>query len=145
MKNIIFRLKKELEKNPRNTIFGKINGGNSSISEQGVYYDFLRSADGLRAGAIDLWGYKDLNRNQYMVQDKIKWICIGQIDYIPLMLKKDTNEVYIYNEILEEDKQWILISYFNEFIINYVLGDKYCMIVPNYIEDLWYKFIKNLY
>lgn len=55
------------------------------ISEQGVYYDFLRNADGLRAGAIDFWGYKDLIRNQYMVQDQEKWICIGQIDYIPLM------------------------------------------------------------
>lgn len=93
MKNTILRVKRELEKNPRNIIFGKINEGNSLISEQGVYFDFLRIADGLRAGVIDLWGYKDLVRNQYLVQDKEKWICIGQIDYIPLMLKKESNEV----------------------------------------------------
>lgn len=142
MKNTILRVKRELEKNPGNIMFGKINEGNSLISERGVYYDFLRNADGLRAGAIDLWGYKDLVRNQYMVQDKEKWICIGQIDYIPLMLKKESNEVYIYNEMLEEANQWTLISYFYEFIMNYVFGDQYCTIVPNCIDDQWYEFIK---
>jgi hypothetical protein len=83
MKNTILRAKRELEKNPTNIIFGKIKEGNSLISEQGVYYDFLRNADGLRAGAIDLWGYEDL------------------------------------------------------------FGDKYCIIVPDCIEDRWYKFIKR--
>lgn len=144
MKNAILRLKRELEIKTENVIFGKINDGNPFIREQGVYYDFLRNADGLRAGTIDLWGYKDLSRNQYMVQDKAKWTCIGQIDYIPLMLKKDSNEVYFYNEMLEGDKQWILISCFYEFIIDYVFGEKYSMIVPNCIEDQWYKFIKSI-
>jgi hypothetical protein len=143
MKNTILRAKRELEKYQTNIIFGKIKEGNSLISEQGVYYDFLRNADGLRAGAIDLWGYEDLFRNQYMVPDKEKWMCIGQIDYIPLMLKKESNEVYIYNEMLEGDKKWILISDFYKFIMNYVFGDKYCIIVPDCIEDRWYKFIKR--
>lgn len=88
MKNIILKVKRELEKEPKNIIFGKINEGNSFINERGVYYDFLREADGLRAGAIDLWGYKDLMRNQYMVPNKAEWLCIGQIDYVPLMLKR---------------------------------------------------------
>lgn len=116
MKNIILKVKRELEKEPKNIIFGKINEGNSFINERGVYYDFLREADGLRAGAIDLWGYKDLMRNQYMVPNKAEWLCIGQIDYVPLMLKRDSNEVFIYNEMLDEDKQWILINFFSKFI-----------------------------
>jgi len=68
------------------------------INEKGDYYDFLKIADGLRAGTIDLWRYKDIDKNQYMITNNANWICIGQIDYIPLMLKKDSNEVYIYNE-----------------------------------------------
>ena len=144
MKNIILKVKRELEKEPKNIIFGKINEGNSFINERGVYYDFLGEADGLRAGAIDLWGYKDLMRNQYMVPNKAEWLCIGQIDYVPLMLKRDSNEVFIYNEMLDEDKQWILINFFSKFIFNYVFGDEYCRIVPNCIGDLWYKFIKDV-
>ena len=63
------------------------------INEKGDYYDFLKIADGLRAGTIDLWRYKDIDKNQYMITNNANWICIGQIDYIPLMLKKDSNEV----------------------------------------------------
>lgn len=144
VKKTVLKVKRELEKEPRNIVLGKINEGNSFISEQGVYYDFLRETDGLRAGAIDLWGYKDLLRNQYMVPDKAKWLCIGQIDYVPLMLKKDTEEVFIFNEMLEEDKQWILIGIFSNFILNYVFGDEYCRVVPDCTGDPWYKFIKDV-
>lgn len=45
---------------------------------------------------------------------------------------------------MEKDKQWQIISKFNEFIIDYVFGEKYCMIVPNVNEDQWYQFIKNI-
>ena len=36
MKNIILKVKRELEKEPKNIIFGKINEGNSFINERGV-------------------------------------------------------------------------------------------------------------
>ncbi len=100
MKNTILIMKRELEKEPKNILFGKINDGYSKIREQVVYYDFLMKIDGLRTGAIDLWGYKDLIRNQYMVLDKTKWLCIGQLDYVPLLLKKESDKVYNYNEML---------------------------------------------
>lgn len=32
---------------------------------------------------------------------------------------------------------------FNDFIINYLLGDKYIMIVPDCEDDLWYQFIHH--
>ena len=144
LKYYILQYKNALEEKSDNVFFGKINEGNSLINEKGDYYDFLKIADGLRAGTIDLWRYKDIDKNQYMITNNANWICIGQIDYIPLMLKKDSNEVYIYNEFMEKDKQWQIISKFNEFITDYVFGEKYCMIVPNVNEDQWYQFIKNL-
>ena len=144
LKNTILKYKNALEEKLENVLFGKINEGNSLINEKGVYYDFLKIADGLRAGTIDLWRYKDIDKNQYMITNSANWMCIGQIDYIPLMLKKDSNEVYIYNENLEKDKQWLMISKFNESIIDYIFGEKYCMIVPNGNEDQWYQFIKDL-
>lgn len=141
MENILLKLKKKLEQKPDNIIFGKINEGNLFIKEKGVYYNFLRIADGIRCGIIDLWSYNDILRNQYMIADKEKWLCIGQANYMPLMLQRKLNNVYVYDENNEDDKQWILISDFNHFIMNYVLGDSYAVFNPSYEEDLWYQFI----
>lgn len=141
MENILLKLKKKLEQKPDNIIFGKINEGNLFIKEKGVYYNFLRIADGIRCGIIDLWSYNDILRNQYMIADKEKWLCIGQANYMPLMLQRKLNNVYVYDENNEDDKQWILISDFNHFIMNYVLGDSYAVFNSSYEEDLWYQFI----
>lgn len=144
MQHIILKLKEELKKRPESIIFGKINAGNPLVEEHGIYYDFLKISDGLRAGSIDLWSYKDLARNQYMLSDLTGCLCIGQVDYVPLVLKQDSDDVYIFNGELEKNRQWIFISNFNDFIINYVSGIKYDLIVPDCKEDLWYKFIKTV-
>lgn len=138
---LILKFKNKLEQKQGNIIFGKINGENLSIKEKGIYYDFLRIADGVRCGVIDLWSYKDISRNQYMIIDKEKWLCIGQVNYVPLVLEKKSYDVYIYDETKEENKQWSFVSDFNDFIINYLLGDKYVMIVPDCEDDLWYQFV----
>lgn len=141
MKALVLKFKNELEQKQDNIIFGKINGENLLIKEKGIYYDFLRIADGVRCGVIDLWSYKDILRNQYMIINKAKWLCIGQVNYIPLVLEKESNDVYIYDEINEENKQWSFVGNFSDFIVDYLLGNKYAMFVSDYEDDLWYQFI----
>lgn len=143
MKALVLKFKNELEQKQDNIIFGKINGENLLIKEKGIYYDFLRIADGVRCGVIDLWSYKDILRNQYMIINKAKWLCIGQVNYIPLVLEKESNDVYIYDEVNEENKQWSFVGNFSDFIVDYLLGNKYAMFVSDYEDDLWYQFIHH--
>ncbi|SHL73469.1 hypothetical protein [Flavobacterium chilense] len=142
----------ELEKNPANITFGQLKKGIENSDEElekriGVYSDFLKITNGARCGSIDLWSHNDLQRNQFILFDrqnsKKSLISIGQILYEPLILDINNQNVYTFKRGDESSTPMTFIRDFEYFLNNYVFGEKYGEIIPDYENDEWFLFLKN--
>ncbi|WP_179033140.1 hypothetical protein [Paenibacillus kribbensis] len=148
---ILQKVREGLNSDPDGIIYGELNVGKKDINNDNPnlqqYFHFLKEANGGRFGGIDLWSYSELDSNQYRVSDLNggikKWIEIGQIIYEPLVINKQSGEVYHFYQGHLEDMGHNL-GMFNSFIIDYVFGNKYEKIVPDSHSDEWYQFLKRI-
>ncbi|POZ55840.1 hypothetical protein MKY08_13610 [Lysinibacillus sp. FSL M8-0337] len=149
IKTIIDCLKDGLKRDPSSIVFGKLNEGIGEMNEAtilklGKYYDFLRLTNGARCGDIDLWGYSELEKNQYVLSDlqdeKESWLSIGQILYEPLLINRLDGNVY---EFIVDDGSKNCLGELDFFLKNYVFGSSYSKVIPNSEKDDWFLFLKK--
>jgi hypothetical protein len=145
-------VKKELDKNPASIIFAQLKSGikigDAEIEKIGVYSEFLEITNGARFGAIELWSYDDPKRNQFVLYDRQNSnesvISIGQILYEPLILDISDQSVYTFKQDDDSDIPMTFIGDFDYFLSNYVFGERYGEIIPDYDSDEWILFLKNI-
>lgn len=151
LKNIILTVRRSLKSDQNGIIIGElgeknlmINNDNSILEE---YFDFLRECDGARCGSIDFWSFKELSLHQYRIVNLATegkcWIEIGQILYEPLVINKIDGKVYRFYQNQSIDKRECFGD-FDNFLLNYVFGEKYSQIVPDTHDDDWYQFLRKL-
>lgn len=153
LKQIIQTVKSELGKDPSSIIIGKICDGNKNETlncdpKVQLYYDFLKECDGASCGSIDFWNSEMVLNEQYKVTDmpggRENWFCIGQILYEPIVLNKTDTKVYRFYQGFEDGIELDCFGDFDDFLLEYVFGDKYAKIIPEAYEDEWYRLLKKL-
>lgn len=145
-------VKKELDKDPASIIFAQLKPGvkvsDDEAEKMGVYSDFLEVTNGSRFGAIDLWSYGDWKTNQFVLHNRQNaqgsLISIGQILYEPLVLDINDQSVYTFRQYEGQDVPMTLIGDFDYFLKNYVFGERYGEIIPDYDTDEWILFLKSI-
>ncbi|WP_128102961.1 hypothetical protein [Paenibacillus sp. DCT19] len=151
LKRIIDQVKEALAQDHDSIIYGQLNSGIRYIPSDGShlrqYYDFLGRSNGARCGVIDLWSYEELNKNQYRMtswmNDVSDWLEVGQILYEPVVINRSSGLLYILKdeEELEEDKN---MGEWDNFLFNYVFGEKYRSVAPVVDADDWWLLLKRL-
>lgn len=150
IKNIIKSIKVELSSDPSTVIFAKLwDGIRDEVIDNRFkiksYYNFLEESNGARFGLIDLFSSEMLAKSQYRVTDmqggEENWMCIGQILYEPLVINRIDGKVYRFYQGGETDIAPDCFGSFEDFLLEYVFGEKYIEIVPNFEPDEWYKLV----
>lgn len=140
----------ELQQEPCAPIIGKLNEGIYSINKSipKVYSDFLKVCNGGRCGAIDLWSNELILNNQYRVTELVggneNWFCIGQVLYEPLVVKLDTEDIYLFYQGCENEIEGKCFGIFDTFLNDYVFGKKYAEIIPDAEKEEWYIFLNKM-
>ena len=146
-------VKNELDKNPASIVFAQLKPGikideEEAIEKIGAYSEFLEVTDGARFGGIDFWNYDVLTRNQFMLHErqnsKDSLLSIGQILYEPLVLDIADQSVYTFKQDDDSAIPMTFIGGFDDFLSQYVFGEKYQEIIPDYDSDEWILFLKKL-
>lgn len=144
MYDIVAQAKVFLEQDANSVLFGQINNGNPQINEKGTFYSLLKQADGMRCGAIDIWSYRIMGTKQYILsieKDCHDFLCIGQVDYVPLVWNFTNDEVYILYQEIETNERLKLVSNFDNFVTKYIFGLYYKEIVQDCEDDRWFQFV----
>ena len=112
------------------------------------YCKFLTICNGARCGLVDLYSFEMLCKSQYRVKEisggENNWICIGQILYEPIAINKTDKKVYRFYQGHEKDINYDCFGSFDEFLSEYVFGNKYIDIIPSFETDGWNMLIKNI-
>ncbi|WP_145045803.1 hypothetical protein [Paenibacillus xylanexedens] len=144
LKRTIDQVKEVLMQDHDSIVYGQLHSGlgytlPSDFPHLRQYYDFLGISNGARCGVIDLWSYEELKKNQYRmtswVNDVSDWLEVGQILYEPLVINRKSGLLYVLKEeeyIKEEEN----IGECDDFLFNYVFGDKYYSIAEG-VDDWW--------
>lgn len=150
LNEIVSNVKYALSKEPLAMIIGKINDGKSDVENILVksYCDFLCLCNGARCGSIDLWSDEVIADNQYKVLELDggvrRWVCIGQVLYEPLVMEKETEEVYLFYQGFENEIDGKKLGKFNTFLYEYVFGERYNELIPDANKEEWYLFMKKM-
>jgi len=111
------------------------------------YFEFLQESAESFFGNIVLFNPKEFLFFQYYIQDLTElaesWICIGKFIDSPLLLNLITGKVYIFLGY-PSDFYYKELGGFEEFILKYVFGEKYSVLIPWTEEDDWCYFLKNI-
>ena len=140
----------ELQKEVCAPLIGKLNEGINSINKSipKSYSDFLNVCNGGRFGAIDLWSNELIVDNQYRVIEMVggneNWFCIGQVLYEPLVVKLDTEDIYLFYQGYENEIEGKCFENLDSFLNDYVFGKKYAEIIPDAEEEEWYIFLNKI-
>ncbi|RNB51439.1 hypothetical protein EDM57_22415 [Brevibacillus gelatini] len=154
-----FDLMREIQiKKPETIIYGYISNG-LTLDEQSqlniidfklpsirTYSEYLEESAESFFGNIVLFHPSDLYNFQYYVDEYPgligKWLCIGKIIDNPLLLNLNTGRVHLFVGYPSNcyDKE---LGDFEEFLRDYVFGEKYSSLFPWVDEDEWYFFLKN--
>lgn len=151
LNQIIEKVRYELSKNPSLITAGKINNG---IYKDGKdlpikpYREFLDVCDGARCGIVDLWSNENIKKNQYRVMNidggNEKWVCIGQILYEPLVFNLQDEKIYLFYQGYENEIKEKCFGNFDDFLLNYVFGEKYKELIFDMVNDEWYMFLTDI-
>lgn len=149
---IIEKIKKELSEDPNGPIKGKVSKG-IDLKFQSIdigvekYYEFLKICNGARFGDIDFFSFDNLDDAQYFIEDSLddnhQWMNIGQILYEPLVIDKKDGRIYQLGSYPGEGTVKCY-GEFDDFLLEYVFGEKYKEIIPDSEDDEWYKVLKKL-
>jgi len=145
-------VKNELDKNPDSIVFAQLKPGikveGRAMEKIGAYSEFLEVTNGARFGSIDFWSYDGLKKNQFVLHEqqnsKDSLISIGQILYEPLILDIIDQSIYTFKQDDDPDIPMTFISDFDYFLSNYVFGERYHEIIPDYDNDEWILFLKKM-
>ncbi|MCM0665512.1 hypothetical protein [Flavobacterium tyrosinilyticum] len=80
---------------------------------------------------------------EHRQNEKKSLISIGQILYEPLILDTISGNVYIFSRDDDDEMPMTKRGDLEYFLINYVFGDKYQEIIPDYEGDEWMLFLKH--
>lgn len=146
----IEKVRFELQKEVCAPIIGKLNEGINSTNKliPKSYRDFLNVCNGGRCGAIDLWSNELILDNQYRVTElvggNVNWFCVGQVLYEPLVVKLDTEDIYLFYQGCKNEIEGKCFGNLDTFLNNYVFGKKYAEIIPDAEEEEWYIFLNKI-
>ncbi|ANY67526.1 hypothetical protein BBD42_14365 [Paenibacillus sp. BIHB 4019] len=140
-------MKNVLEEDPFNLVIGEIQeriitDSDFNLKEVALqdYYNFFREYGSIRCGSIIIFGQNELDDFQFPVADMPgefeEWICIGKIDPYPLYINKKNGMVCC----LFEDSKIKSYEGWNDFLDNYVFGERYIEIVG---KDEWYELLRE--
>ncbi|MEK4063903.1 MULTISPECIES: hypothetical protein [Paenibacillus] len=149
--SIIKKVKEKLVAEPDSIIFGELNEGNTGIKSNDdcikQYFEFLKESDGARCGAVDLWSFDEFPSHQSRVSDFLggieNWIEVGQVLYEPLVIDKNSGQVYCFCQG-HPARVGQTLGDFHYFLLNYVFGGKYEELIPDAHLDDWYQFLKRI-
>ncbi|MFB5764121.1 hypothetical protein [Paenibacillus medicaginis] len=152
-------MRKSQIENPETIVYGYISDG-LTIEEQSQldvidftlpfvksYSEYLQESAESFFGSIVLFNPIDLHNFQYYIRElpglSGDWICIGKVIDNSLLLNINTGQVHLFVGYPSQcyDKE---LGSFEEFILNYVFGEKYSSLIPWTDEDDWYFFLKNI-
>ncbi|MBU7319156.1 hypothetical protein [Paenibacillus oleatilyticus] len=124
------------------------------------YYFITNRYERLIGGVINVFSQRKVDKIQFYVEEMLQydgeWICIGKIERYPLFINKvDGHVTCLFGEPLDQD--YVLESYgdFNNFLLNYFLGEQYGEIGLKFVEsggsidtvgskdDEWYKVLEE--
>ncbi|NTU33108.1 hypothetical protein HPY27_23380 [Brevibacillus sp. HB1.1] len=133
------------------------NSENSNLKD---YYLITNRYERLIGGVINILGQQKVAEIQFYVEEMQRfdgdWICIGKIERYPLFINKENGQVTcLFGDPL--DQNYVLESYgdFNNFLLNYFLGEQYGEIGLKLVEsggsintvgskeDEWYKMLEE--
>lgn len=147
LKDIICRLKISLKEDPNGIIVGELNEGISGIQFEfnsvhlTQYISFLEKTNGARCGAIDFWTYEELPDNQFRVSEFPefinRWLEIGQVVYKPLFIDKFSGSLIL----IEEEGRFQEFENLDTFLLSFVFGKNYQLIVPYVEKEEWFQFL----
>ncbi|OAB38856.1 hypothetical protein [Paenibacillus glacialis] len=157
LRKIINTAKNVLRSNTTNMTFGIIEDGitvdalsvnqeliNGSNQKFQQYVEFVQVVSGFSLGSIVLFEYPVIKDYQNLLDFQpdweTNWLCVGKIMSEPLGINKMDGNVYWFSEIPYSD-EGLCLGTFNEFLEEYVFGNKYSEIIPWVDEDDWYQFI----
>ena len=142
-----------LSSNPRGLLIGTLRGGIALSPEE---YDevlrpfiaFLQVCNGGSCGAID-FGSVDLLQDQHFIGHlpggESAWFHIGQVVYAPLVISRTDGEVYLFSRDPEPEVPQVSLGAFDDFLLDYVFGEKYRLIVTGAEkDDDWYFLLQDL-
>ncbi|RNB51437.1 hypothetical protein EDM57_22405 [Brevibacillus gelatini] len=156
----VLQVKKLLRESPSSLSFGIIEDGlNDDLISQNKklfidsnekvyeYVDFIKDVSGFSLGSIVLFDFPRIHEFQnlldFLPDWEKNWLCIGKIMSEPMGINKNDGSVNWFSEIPYDD-EGMNLGTFNNFMKEYVFGEKYSEIVPWVDEDEWYQFmIKN--
>ena len=151
LRNIISRVRQEIDTHPDGPTIGELNEGNSDATTNNIYLkeyiDFLKVCNGARCGPIDIISFEDIERSQHLILELPgfeNWLYIGQILYDILVINKDDGNVWIYIETPPGFQKGNCLGRFYEFIKDYVFGKKFIDITPSGINSKWYQLLEKL-
>jgi hypothetical protein len=145
----MLELKKKLEicrlkliGDPDGYVVGNIAGSISNIDcPSGHWLTFFELANGGRFGEIDLWGFEELNNNQYYCEDlpggENEWLIIGQVLYEPLAISKTSGLVVLFVRCAEPQTLGTTAQFMND----YVFGPRYAELIPDVETSKWWQLL----
>lgn len=115
-----------------------------SVSKQ--YSEFMKECDGAVFGGIYFWSRKKINELQKRVEwipgEKEQWIQIGVIGDSPMLIRKSDGMVYQFFTEPELKNPFFELGQFDDFLDNYVLGEKYLVLFSSAKEDdEWFQYM----
>ncbi len=117
-----------LEDDPNGITIGDLPKGLMTtpieLAELPCYCAFLRETHGARFGGVDFWTIEELGRNQYVLDElpegNLRWLCVGQVLYRPLLLDKQSEVVRLLDLENEEDGLGRTFGHLDDFLSSLV-------------------------
>ncbi|GAA2615688.1 hypothetical protein SMC26_09865 [Actinomadura fulvescens] len=154
-------VRRAVEDAPDSYMFAKLPpGGRQGSAERwsglpADLRDLYELSNGLRVGQVGLFTDRELDRNQYYLDDpeaieklggdRGDWLCFGVHVDFPLVIEQSTAAVWWFPEL---DRETYLDSRFerltpdvDEFVTDYLLGGGYLRLSG--AEDWWYEFLRD--
>lgn len=144
LKNRLETLRKALSADPMGPIIGAIPPGNPGAATRSSHWNaFLNLSDGARFGSVDLFAERNLDANQFRLNElgakASHHLIVGQVLYQPLLLDTELNEL----SLLDDSANIIRLGPTDEVITTFFLGRRYVELSPVFAEDEWWDFIQQ--
>ncbi len=146
----IEQIKSYLEEDPNRLVWGAIKtetaprlfNANNPLKD---YYELLNKYSYLSCGSIRIFGYAEVETNQYYVseipEDPASWRCIGRSHTHPIYLNIHDGIVKILEGEPWTGQNFKSYGRFEDFINLYVVGEQYREL---WGEDDWYRLLVKL-
>ena len=118
--------------------------------------DLLTLVDGLNAGEVAIFSYRELDRNQFYIDDsesielmggdRDRWLCFGLNNDFPLVIERTAGTIWWFPET------WLEYSFMatrfeqltdgiDDFIDHFLLGEGYLQLIGG--QDRWSDFLRE--